>query len=358
MRPLVIRRDGAAHRAVRIGAAVVVAAVALALPFRYDPFRVEEFTLILVVAIAVAGLNLLTGYTGQISLGHSAFFGIGAYTTAILVADHGWSPWATLPAGGCLAFAVGLLCGLPALRIRGLYLALVTLALAAVFPAILQRFESVTGGAQGKRVPKISPPEWTGLAADQYRYFVVLAFAALTFLFVRNVARSRAGRALVAVRDNETAAEVVGVNLALYKTLAFGISAAIAGVAGSLFTMVEGFVAAGGRLFSLYGAIEFLAAMVIGGVATVAGPLFGAVVTQEAPRLLAEQDPALSQVLYGALLILLMLTMRDGIIGRYHAIRARLVRVERRPAKIPPATDPDTPGAGGSAPESMKARTS
>jgi branched-chain amino acid transport system permease protein len=358
MKLVTIERESAVYRALRLGLPVVLVLVALALPFQYEPFRVEEFTLILVVAIAVAGLNLLTGYTGQISLGHSAFFGIGAYTTAILVADGGWSPWATMPVGAGLAFAVGLLCGLPALRIRGLYLALVTLALAAVFPAILQRFESLTGGAQGKRVQKIAPPEWTGLAADQYRYFVVLAFAALTFLFVRNLARSRPGRALIAVRDNETAAEVVGVNLALYKTLAFGVSAAVAGVAGSLFTMVEGFVAAGGRMFSLYGAIELLAAMVIGGAATVAGPLFGAVVTQEGPRLLAEQDPALSQVLYGALLILLMLTMRDGIVGRYHAIRTRLIRVRRRPAQIPPATAPDTTGTGGTPPESMKARTS
>jgi len=192
--------------------------------------------------IAALGLNLLTGYNGQISVGHGAFFGAGAYTTAILVADHGWPHFATLGVAAVIAFALGVLVGLPALRIKGLYLALVTLALATVFPLVITRFSSVTGGTQGKRVPRFRAPAWTGLADDQWKYYVLLAFAVVSFVLVRNLIKSRVGRALIATRDNETAAEVLGVNLSVYKVVTFGVSAMLAGIAGSLSVFNDPFV--------------------------------------------------------------------------------------------------------------------
>ena len=196
--------------ATRVAVTLVVGGVLLWLPQYYPRFRVEgQFNVIITYAIAALGLNLLTGYNGQISIGHGAFFGVGAYTTAILVADHGWSHFATLPAAAILAFGLGVLVGLPALRIQGLYLALVTLALATVFPLVITRFTSVTGGTQGMRVPRFRAPSWTGLTDDQWKYYVLLAFAVIAFVLVRNLVKSRVGRAIIAIRDNETAAQAL-----------------------------------------------------------------------------------------------------------------------------------------------------
>src|SRR5690606_26407938 len=143
--------------------------------------------------------------------------GVGAYTTAILVADHGWPYLATTAAAAVIAFAVGILIGLPALRIKGLYLALVTLALAVVFPQVIKRFADVTGGTQGKQVGRFRAPDWTGMAQDQFIFYLFLVFALVAWFLVYNLVRSRVGRALVSVRDNEIGAEVLGVNVALYK---------------------------------------------------------------------------------------------------------------------------------------------
>jgi len=327
--PLVVRRNGRLHVGARVALVAVVALVAWYIPRYYEPFRVEQFSRVLVFAIAVLGLNLLTGFGGQISLGHSAFFGVGAYTTAILVAEHGWPHLATVAVAAVASFVVGLLCGIPALRIKGLYLALVTLALATVFPLLLRRFDTVTGGSQGKRVPKFSAPGWTGLANDQYRYWVTVAVAVAVFVLVRNLVHSRVGRALIAMRDNETAAEVIGVHLAVYKTATFGLSAAIAGVAGSLFAINESFIDSAS--FTVQRSITFLAAMVIGGAATIVGPVFGALFVELAPEVLSDQNRELSQVLYGALLIVLMFVMPGGVVGLYRSVKARVLEVQGSP---------------------------
>jgi len=329
---------------IRIVVTVVVGAILIYLPQYYPAFRVGQFNIVICYAVAALGLNLLTGYNGQISVGHGAFFGVGAYTTAILVADHGWPHFATLAMAGVIAFALGLLVGIPALRIRGLYLALVTLALATVFPQIIKRFSDVTGGAQGMRVPKFRAPEWTGLKDDQWKYYVLLTFAVLAFILVRNLVRSRVGRALIAVRDNETAAEVLGVNLAFYKVVTFGVSAMLAGMAGSLSVFNDPFVTADKYGINL--SIILLVAVVVGGAATIFGPAFGAFFIVFLPDWLPKSYPQLSPVLFGAALILLMMVAPGGFLGGVHQLTAWAKRRLRSSSGDPPETSAPSTGPG------------
>jgi len=321
--------------AVRVVVTVAVGAVLLYLPQYFPAFRVGQFNIVICYAIAALGLNLLTGYNGQISIGHGAFFGVGAYTTAILVADHGWSHFATLGAAAVIAFVLGVLVGIPALRIRGLYLALVTLALATVFPQIIKRFSDVTGGAQGMRVPKFRAPEWTDLKDDQWKYYVLLTFAVVSFVLVRNLVRSRVGRALIATRDNETAAEVLGVNLAFYKVITFGVSAMLAGIAGSLSVFNDPFVSADKYGINL--SIILLVAVVVGGAATIFGPAFGAFFVVFLPDWLPQKYPQLSPVLFGAVLILLMMVAPGGFLGLVRQITAWAKLRFRSSSSPPPA---------------------
>lgn len=318
--------------------AVVAAVVLLALPQGFEPFRVNQFSRVITFAIAVLGLNLLTGFSGQISVGHGAFFGVGAYTTAILVADHGWPHLASTVAAAVITFAIGIVIGLPALRVRGVYLALVTLALAVLFPQVVKRFDGVTGGSQGKRVPDFEAPEWSGLAEDQWTYYVLLAIAVVAWILVRNLVRSRVGRGLIAIRDNEIAAETLGVNLARYKVLAFGLSALLAGVGGSLWVFITGFVDA--RSFDLRLSIELLVAVVIGGVATIFGPAIGAFLLEFLPEWTQNYNAQLSPAIFGFLLIALIMVMPGGIIGGLRALRAWLVSKLRPPVRPPDGADP------------------
>ena len=333
------------EREVRIVPVVLglLAAVALLyIPQYYGEVEVERFTRIVVLSMAILSLNLLTGFNGQISLGHGAFFGVGAYTTAILVADHGWPHLATVVVAAILSFGVGVLAGVPALRIRGLYLALTTLALATIFPTLIQKFESVTGGTQGKAVDTFESP-FDDLAHDQWAYYLALAFAVVTFLLVRNLVRSRVGRSLIAVRDNEVAAEVVGVNLAATKIITFGISAMIAGIAGSIFILVQPFPYIDARTFTIALSLQFLVGMVVGGAASILGPIIGAVVIERAPDFITDTmgfDESLTNVVYGVGLILLMFVAPGGIVGLYHRLRATVLRRMGRtgtPAAVPDA---------------------
>ncbi len=321
------------------GLVVVVAAVILyQLPLYYQEFRVRQFNEVIFLSVAVLGLGLLTGFNGQISIGHGAFFGIGAYTTAILVADHGWSYLATMPVGALLAFVVGALVGVPALRIKGLYLALTTLAFATTFTLVIKKFSSVTGGTQGKVVPRFQVPSWSSLTNDQFIYYMLLAMAVVLFVLARNLVKSRVGRALIAVRDNEVAAEVVGVNLAAYKVMTFGLSAALAGLAGSMSVINTPFVDA--NSFTINKSIEFLAALVIGGAATIFGPIVGSIFVVFVPEFSQDVNPALSQVIYGGLLIILMLVLPGGIIGGLKRLWAFVARhLPGSTATPPPALD-------------------
>src|SRR6185437_448806 len=214
----------AAWRAIGLGALL---AGALALPFLLSNYRDFQLTLALAYAIALLGLNMLTGYNGQISLGHGAFYAIGAYVAAILMANFDVPYWATLPASGAACLLAGFLFGLPALRLEGLYLALATFALAVATPQLLKYklFEDWTGGVQGIVITKPDPPFGLPLSQDQWLYLFTLAVAILMFALAWNLLHGRIGRAMVAIRDHPTAAETMGINSALYKSLTFGVSA-------------------------------------------------------------------------------------------------------------------------------------
>src|SRR5262245_35239883 len=213
--------------------AVVVIAFAYSLPIYMSGFRLFQFTQVCIYAIALMGLNLLTGYNGQFSLGHGAFYAIGAYTSAIMMdqwnVPYGW----TIPASGALCLIVVLLFGRPALRLEGLYLALATFSLALAVPQILKYFEHWTGGSQGIVLTKPKAPWGLKITEDQWLYLVTLTITVLMFVLAANLVRSRVGRAMVAIRDNHIAAETMGVDSALYKSLTFGVSAAYTGVAGA-----------------------------------------------------------------------------------------------------------------------------
>ncbi|MFF4548448.1 branched-chain amino acid ABC transporter permease [Streptomyces sp. NPDC001406] len=293
--------------------ALLAAAVALAVPFYFAPFQVFQLSMVLVYAVALAGLNLLVGFGGQISLGHGAFFAAGAYTAAIMLDRFDTGHLATLPVAATACFLLGLGFGVPALRLRGLYLALVTLSLAVFLPPLLKRLEAVTGGSMGLTVEKPQPPAWSGLAEDQWTYFVVLAVAAVALLLARNLLRSRVGRALLAVRDNESAAEIMGVRLSLHKTFAFAWSAMFAGVAGCLYTWVIGFVSPDSFSFVL--SITLLAGLVVGGLASLYGPLLGAAFVMYVPSVAQDLSEAAPGVVFGLLIIAVMFVAPTGLAG-------------------------------------------
>ncbi len=300
-------------RRLRIAAWAVVAVLAILLPFFFGSYRVGQFTQALSLAIAVLGLNLLVGYSGQISLGHGAFFALGAYVSAILILDVDVPYLLTLPIAGAVCAVAGFLVGLPALRLRGLYLALVTLGLAIATPQVIKRAEGLTGGTQGLTVDRPTAPSGLGLADDQWLYFVTLAIAALMFLLAAGLVRGRVGRALITIRENEIAAKTMGVNLATYKTGAFAVSALYAGVGGALFTLPIGFLAP--ESFPLALSFAFLAAIVVGGLATIGGALFGALFIEFVPVYASDVNEALAGVIYGGVLILFMYLLPSGVMG-------------------------------------------
>src|SRR2546425_2465837 len=240
----------------KTAALVLVLVLACALPFLMSGFRLFQFTQVFIYAIALLGLNMLTGYNGQISLGHGAFYGIGAYTTAIMIdrwgVPYGW----TIPAAGLVCLLAGFLFGIPALRLEGLYLALATFALALAVPQILKHFDAWTGGSQGIVLSKPAPPAGLPLSPDRWLYFLSLGLLLLLFLLGWNLLRGRTGRALVAIRDNPVAAEAMGVNAALYKSLTFGVSAAYTGIAGALGALAIAFVAP--ETFNAFLSLTFL----------------------------------------------------------------------------------------------------
>jgi branched-chain amino acid transport system permease protein len=302
-------------------------ALAVLLPFFFGSYRVGQFTQALSLAIAVLGLNLLVGYSGQISLGHGAFFALGAYASAISIDDLGVPYLLTLPLAGIVCGIAGFLLGLPALRLRGLYLALVTLGLAIATPQVIKRAEGLTGGTQGLSVEKVTAPAWSGLADDQWLYLLTLVVTAVMFVLAAFLVRGRVGRALVAIRDNEIAARTMGVDLARFKTGTFAVSAAYAGVGGALFTLPIGFLAP--ESFPLALSFAFLAAIVVGGLATIAGALFGALFIEFVPVYAADVDEALAGVIYGGVLILFMYLLPGGVMGLVRKLSSRTGRRER-----------------------------
>ena len=332
-------RVALAVRLIAFAAAVVLLAV---IPSRIGDYRASQFALIGIYFIAIVGLNVVTGWTGQISLGHGAFMAIGGYTTAILIADHGWKDVATIPVAFLVAGVVGFFFGLPALRLSGLYLALATFAIAVAAPSVIKKFEGFTGGSGGINLFEakgltgaifnvIHIPSWlpgrSVLTFNDWIYYLTWTIAVVLFAGAWALGASRFGRAFRAVRDSEVAATAAGVNLATYKTLAFAVSAAYAGVAGSLLAISIAFV--NPDAFPIFLSIELLVGLVVGGLGAGWTLVFGAafIVYVRSIDQLAEverlpdrlqifaKEPGAPSITFGAILILLMFLIPTGIGG-------------------------------------------
>ena len=300
------------------------------LPFLVSNYRVFQFTLVLVYAIALLGLNMLTGYNGQISLGHGAFYAIGAYVAAILMDKFGVPYWLTLPAAGAVCLVAGFLFGLPALRFEGLYLSLATFALGVAMPQILKYkgFEHWTGGVQGIVIIKPDPPEWLKVLQDQWLYFVALATLLILFLIGWNLLRGRIGRAMVAIRDQPIAAQAMGVNTAMVKSLTFGVSAMYTGIAGALGAIAIQFVAP--DTFTVFLSITLVVGIVIGGLASISGAIWGALFIQFIPNVADQISKAAPWAIYGVFLIVFMYVMPSGVAGLIRILGGRLQRLRQR----------------------------
>lgn len=319
-----------------LGSLVLVVALLL-LPFLVKNYRVFQFNLVLVYAIAVLGLNILTGFNGQISLGHGAFFAIGGYAAAILMDRVGLPYWATLPIAGVICFAFGYLMGFPALRLGGHYLALATFALALAVPQLLKykKIEGLTGGVQGIVLMKPEPPFSFRLFeqnfnSDRWLYLVTLAVAALMFWLAWNLLRGRIGRALIAIRDHPIAASAMGINLPVFKSLAFGVSAAYTGVAGALGAVVVAFVSPDS--FTVFLSITLLVGVVIGGLASIPGAVFGAIFIQFVPNIADSISKSAPWAIYGVFLIGFMYLLPTGVMGGLQRVWARRASPASRPS--------------------------
>ena len=374
-----IREGGAASWALRLVAAAAVAAAVLWVPTSTGAGTIQTAIEALVLISAAMSLNILLGYTGQISIGHSAFLGMGAYTTGILVSSYGWSPWLTFPAAFVLSFTLGVIVSFPASRIKGVYLALVTLSLALVFPQVVtwKKLAWLTGGGSGL-------PTKDAVVADtgfnigaakrgQMQYFeifgwdpfgdlrkpdnkaafwywIAMGVVAVVYLVARGMVKSRVGRSMVAIRDNETAASVMGVNVVATKALVFGISAGLCALPGCVTAIKTGGVSPEGiQSLTVRGAITFLIVMVVGGAGSLWGPVVGGAVyvfvtdktgawsdDASIPALLrpffgwAKVPP--SDGIFAILLIVLMFVAPRGLVGVWRQYSPRIVRVLPRPA--------------------------
>ena len=306
-----------------VGLLVLLGAL-VALPFFLSDYRTFQFTQAIVYAIVLLGLNLLTGYNGQISLGHGAFYAIGAYTAAILMDRFGVPYWATLPAAGAVCFGFGFLFGLPALRLQGHYLALATFALAVATPQVLKykKLEDWTGGVQGIVIMKPDPPFGWTLTQDQWLYLFTLGVAFALFFLAWNLLRGRVGRALVTLRDHPIAAEAMGVNGALYKTTAFGVSALYTGIGGALGAIAVQFVAPDS--FQAFLSISLLVGVVVGGLATISGAIYGALFIQFVPNFADQMSKAAPWAIYGLVLLAFVYLMPGGVAWMVRVVSQRL----------------------------------
>src|SRR5215469_12351298 len=311
---LAIERGSTSATAVwRWVAAAALIAVAVVLPFTLSNYHVFELTQVMIYAIAVLGLNILTGYNGQISLGHGGFFAAGAYTAAILMHRYGVPYWATLAPAGLVCFVLGVLFGLPALRFEGPYLALVTLAMALATPQLLKYFDTWTGGQQGINLVKPVPPATLGLSQDRWLYFIALVALLIAIRVAANMLSGRTGRAWVAIRDHPIVAAAMGIDTARYKTLAFGTSTLFTGVAGALSAITVGYVSP--ESYSLFLSVSFLVGSAVGGISTIGGAIIGGFFIQFVPNFANDISDAAPWAIYGVALLLVMYLMPRGIVG-------------------------------------------
>lgn len=300
---------------------ILIMIAAIAFPFWARGFVVFQVTTILIYAIAIMGLSILTGINGQISLGHGAFFAVGAYMFYILSEFAGLPFYLAIPIAGLICFVFGFLFGLPALRLDGVYLALASFALSVSVPPILKLsfVEHWTGGVQGKIVLPPDVPFGLDLGQDQWLYFLVLVIAVVMYWGAVNLIGSRSGRAMAAIRDNTTAARAMGIDVAFYKTFAFGLSAFYAGVAGALGAIVIQYIAPDSYSFFL--SVYFVVGLVVGGVGWLPGALVGGAFIVLVPNVAEKLSPALAGGTYGLLMIILMLVLPKGVQGLLQSAR-------------------------------------
>ncbi|WP_407157992.1 branched-chain amino acid ABC transporter permease [Bradyrhizobium sp. STM 3557] len=294
------------------GTTIAILAVLVVVPAFAKNFIIFQLTMLLIYGLAVLALNILTGGSGQFSLGQSAFYALGAYTSAILMEHYNLNYALTLPIAGVVSFAAGFLFGQPALRLSGVYLALATFALATAMPQLLKLgfFEPWTGGVQGLVVTKPDAPFGLPIGQDAWLYYFTLAITVAIYIFSINLLRSRSGRAFMAIRDNEIAASAMGIDVALYKTLAFGVSAGITGVAGGLGAIAVQFVAPDSYTIQL--AISLFLGMVVGGVGWLPGSFIGSAFIIFVPNMAEGISKGLSGAVFGVLLFLVIFLMPHG----------------------------------------------
>ena len=318
--------------------AVLVLLGAIVPVAQFTDYHLFQLTMVVVYAIAILGLSLLTGFNGQISLGHGAFYAIGAYTTAILMSSWNVPYWATLPISAVVCAGVGFLVGLPALRLGGLYLALTTFALAVAIPQILKYrlFEDWTGGVQGLVIDKPDAPFGLPLSPDQWLYLFTVGVAVVLYVIGWNIVRGRIGRAMMAIRDHAMAAEAMGINLAMVKTRAFALSAMYTGLAGSLGAIAVQFVAPDS--FGVFVSIFLFVGLVVGGVSSIGGTLIGAAFIEFVPNLADKVSKAAPGAVYGVILIAVMFLMPAGA-GGFLSSMWRKIFLARSVAPIDPFKD-------------------
>jgi branched-chain amino acid transport system permease protein len=301
-------------RAMTLGAgtSLVMLGLLIVAPLMVKNFVIFQMTMLLIYGLAVLALNILTGGSGQFSLGQSAFYAVGAYTSAILMETYNVNYVLTLPISGILCFGVGFLFGQPALRLSGVYLALATFALATAMPQLLKLnfLEPWTGGVQGLVVTKPDAPFGLPMSQDMWLYYFTLAITVAIYVGAVNLLRSRSGRAFMAIRDNEIAASAMGIDVALYKTLAFGVSAGITGIAGSLGAIVVQFVAPDSYTINL--AIAIFLGMVVGGVGWLPGSIVGSAFIIFVPNIAESISKGLSGAVFGVLLFLVLFVVPHG----------------------------------------------
>ncbi len=316
---------GSLGRGVWLIVAAVLIAAAVPTAF-FNGYHLFQLTMMVVYAVAILGLALLTGFNGQISLGHGAFFAIGAYTTAILMANWDVPYWATLVPSAVVCGIVGFLLGFPALRLAGHYLALTTFSLSVVIPQLLKYnlVSDWTGGVQGLVLDKPDAPFGLPLSGDQWIYLFTLGVGVVAFVLAWNIVHGRVGRAIMAIRDHSLAAEAMGINVSLLKTRMFAVSAMFTGLAGALSAIAVQFVAPDS--FGIFLSIFLFVGLVVGGVASIGGTIVGALFVEFVPNLADSVSKAAPGAVYGALLIAVMFLMPEGAGGLVMALWRRLRR--------------------------------
>lgn len=346
---LIVEKGSKQHKLWQYVGIAYMAAFVLLVPVVLEGFEISKMNRALTLSVAILAVNLVVGFNGMLALGHSAFMGLGAFVSASLVQDENLDYWMIIPIILVVGFVFGVILGLPALRVKGLYLALTTIAMAVVFPTLVNIDElgiaARTGGPNGKNVSEaVAAPsymEWLpgvdGRASDRaYRYWLIILVVGITSLVIRNYIRSRPGRAVIAIRDHEAGAAVYGVNLPLYKTTNFAISAALGALAGLLWSMDKAFVA--GQDFTFLLAIDLIIGLVIGGVGTLQGSLVGGLfvvwVKDLTKRITIplgfydlEGEGPLANAIFGLILILFTFFAPGGIVSLGRLVQSKLIQI-------------------------------